>query len=169
MVESTLLQALKDARAKETAHLEAIFRVQDVAGLRLMALHDSMLPEIARLSGAADLFELQVEQGSTPRLWLGLNASIVMEPDPKTYRLIELQDSARQVLFETQDVNQMRRFGLRHMAFAAVAHGRKPKIASRHIGLTPAMKLALTWLFGLFCGVFAYGLYAFMTGLFHWQ
>ena len=83
-VEETLLEALQDARAKESARLEAVFNVQDLRTLRLMNLHDLIEPELAQNALAKPLFNLNLEPGEIPRLWLGLSSSIVMEPDPKT-------------------------------------------------------------------------------------
>ena len=47
IVEETLLQALQDARAKDTARLEALFNVQEFRALRLWNLSDMIAPEFA--------------------------------------------------------------------------------------------------------------------------
>lgn len=154
MSDDTLLQALKDARSKETAHLEAIFRMKDVSALRLTALYDRLLSDVSQQAAVKPLFNLDLDDAFQPRLWLDLNSSIVMEPDPKTYRLVQVHGSSRDILFETQDDNVMRRIALRHLAFNLVAqsHGRS---GGKFEVWPNAIKLGLIWLLGIFCGVSA--------------
>ena len=151
-LEETLLEALQDARAKESARLEAVFNVQDLRTLRLMNLHDLIEPELAENALAKPLFNLNLEPGEIPRLWLGLSSSIVMEPDPKTYRLVNMSESARETLFETTDATAMKGFALRHMAFQIVEQRSKPSRSG-----TPKQNsifpLVLTWLVGVVCGI----------------
>jgi hypothetical protein len=151
-LEETLLQALQDARAKESARLEAMFNVQDLRTLRLMNLHDTIEPELAHNALAKALFNLNLEPGEIPRLWLGLTSSIVMEPDPKTYRLVNMNEAARETLFETTDMVAMKGFALRHMAFQIIEQRRKP---SRPVTLpkNSILPLALMWLTGVVCGI----------------
>ncbi|MEO9168238.1 MAG: hypothetical protein ABI230_07545 [Aestuariivirga sp.] len=152
MVEETLLHALQDARTKETARLEALFNVQDLRSLRLMNLHDMIEPELAKNALAKPLFNLNLEPGEIPRLWLGLTSSIVMEPDPKTYRLVNMSQATRETLFETTDMMAMKAFALRHMAFQIVEQRRKPsRIAT--LKQNSIFPLALTWLVGVVCGI----------------
>ena len=152
MVEETLVQALQDARAKESARLEAMFNVQDLRSLRLMNLHDLMEPEVAKNALAKPLFNLYLEPGEIPRLWLGLTSSIVMEPDPKTYRLVNMNEATRETLFETTDMIAMKGFALRHIASEIIEQHRKP---SRPITLkqNSIFPLALMWLMGVMCGI----------------
>jgi len=151
-VEETLLEALQDARAKESARLEAVFNVQDLRTLRLMNLHDLIEPELAQNALAKPLFNLNLEPGEIPRLWLGLSSSIVMEPDPKTYRLVQMTEAKRETLFETADAAAMKGFALRHMAYQIIEQRRKPLLPARlkHISILP---LALMWLVGVVCGI----------------
>jgi hypothetical protein len=152
IMEETLLQALQDARAKDTARLEALFNVQDLRALRLSHLNDMIAPELTKNAVARPLFNLNLEPGETPRLWLGLTSSIVMEPDPKTYRLVQMTEATRETLFETADAVAMKRFALRHMAFQIVEQRRKPlwPATLKQISVLP---LALAWFFGLVCGI----------------
>lgn len=151
-LEETLLQALQDARAKESARLEAMFNVQDLRTLRLMNLHDLIEPELAQDALTKALFNLNLEPGETPRLWLGLTSSIVMEPDPKTYRLVNMTEAARETLFETTDMLAMKGFALRHMAFQIIEQRRKPsrRVTQPRNSIFP---LAFMWLTGVVCGI----------------
>jgi len=126
MYEDTLLQAIKEARTKEMARLEAMFNMQDLRALRLEALHDLIAPEIANNENAKSLFDLSLHSGEVPRLWLGLNSFVVMEPDPKTYRLEQITEAGRATLFETVSIEAMRQFTLKHLAYGAVAQAIKP-------------------------------------------
>ena len=152
IMEETLLQALQDARAKDTARLEALFNVQDLRALRLSNLNDMIAPELSKTAVASPLFNLSLEPGETPRLWLGLNSSIVMEPDPKTYRLVQMTENARETLFEATDAVDMKRFALRHMAFQTIEQRRKPSRPAT-LKQTSVLPMALAWLFGLVCGI----------------
>ena len=168
MSEDTMFAALKDARANQTAHLEALFRMQDVSALRLTALHDRLLPEVSLNSEAAALFSLDLNAGVQPRLWLGLGTSIVMEPDPKTYRLVQLQETARATLFETQDELEMRRFALRQIAHAIVLRRQILKPVSVTAAFIQTQRL-FYWLLGVVCGGLGFGLAAYASGLLRWR
>ena len=152
MVEETLLHALQDARAKESARLEAMFNVQDLRTLRLMNLHDMIEPEVAQNALAKPLFNLNLEPGEIPRLWLGLTSSIVMEPDPKTYRLANMKEATRETLFETTDMVAMKGFALRHMAFQIIEQRRKPSRPAT-LKQNSILPLALMWVMGVVCGI----------------
>ena len=151
-LEETLLQALRDARAKESARLEAMFNVQDLRTLRLMNLHDMIEPEVSQNALAKPLFNLNLEPGEIPRLWLGLTSSIVMEPDPKTYRLVKMNEATRETLFETTDAAAMKGFALRHMAFQIIEQRRKPSRPAT-LKQNSILPLALMWVVGVACGI----------------
>ena len=161
IVEETLLQALQDARAKDTARLEALFNVQDLRALRLLNLNDMIAPELAKNALARPLFNLHLQPGETPRLWLGLSSSIVMEPDPKTYQLVQMTEAKREILFETTDAAAMKGFALRHMAFQIIEQRRKPSRPAT-LKQNSILPLALMWVMGVVCGIAGLGLSNFI-------
>jgi hypothetical protein len=117
-----LTAALKDARMAEAAQLESLMGLRDAKSLRLEALRTALLPSLVGHPDIRALFELNVQPGVNPRLWIDLVSSVVMEPDPRTYRLIQDRDSQRETLFETSDINHMVPFVTRYLAHRMVAH-----------------------------------------------
>ncbi len=103
---------LRRARDAEAAHFEALAAFNDAKSLRLRALKDEF---------ATESFELSLTPGETPRLWIDLVSSIVMEPDPKTYRVV--QDG--QSLFETADRAEMVAWVRRFAAHGMIARARQ--------------------------------------------
>lgn len=161
MVDDTLLQAMKGARARETARLEALFNVPDVRSLRLIVLRDMIAPELAGNAEAKSLFNLHVEDGDTPRLWLDLKSSIVMEPDPKTYQLLQLGEKTQEIMFETRDAELMKRQALRCIAHRLVVKTEKSLATHRQF---TALELALVGLMGMMGGALLLGLWAWLAG-----
>lgn len=126
-----LTQALKDARLTEAAQLDAVLNLRDAKALRLEVLRTTVLPTLADHPEARRLFDLNVQPGAQPRLWLDLISSVVMEPDPRTYRLVQDHDGARDTVFETSKLEQMAEFTTRYLAHRMVAHDRT---ATRNAG-----------------------------------
>lgn len=110
---------LRRARTAEAAHFEAVATFNDAKSLRLQVLKD----ELAGL--AAEPFELVLTPGDTPRLWIDLITSVVMEPDPKTYRMV--QDG--QGVIETTDAAEMVQQAKRIMAHGVIAQTRKAAVS----------------------------------------
>src|SRR5436305_446464 len=96
-------QALRQARLKEAAHLEAVIDIRDAETLRLQVLKDDLVPIVASKREAEEFFDLALVPGDPPRLWIDLATSVVMAPDPRTYRLVEDSHVGRDTLLETQD------------------------------------------------------------------
>ncbi len=92
---------LRQARAAQAAQLDAVHALSDAKALRLQVLKDELAGVVAASPEVA--FELALAPGDTPRLWIDLITSVVMEPDPKTYRLVENGEG----VFETADRAEM--------------------------------------------------------------
>ena len=105
-------EELRRARDAEAAHFEAIAAFNDAKSLRLRALKDEF---------ATAAFELALTPGETPRLWIDLVTSIVMEPDPKTYRVV--QDG--QNVFETANRAEIVAWVRRFAAHGMIARSRQ--------------------------------------------
>jgi hypothetical protein len=117
-----LTAALKDARLAEAAQLDSIMGLRDAKSLRLEALREAVEPALVGHPEARALFDLNVQPGAYPRLWIDLVSSVVMEPDPRTYRLVRDRDHQRETLFETSDIEQMAPFVTRYLAHRLIAH-----------------------------------------------
>jgi hypothetical protein len=150
--------ALRQARLAEAAHFEAVLDIRDAQTLRLQVLKDELAPAILGNSEAASFVDLALVPGDPPRLWIDLITSIVMAPDPRTYRLVQDGPGGRQTLLETADRAEMIERVKQHIAHRVIARERektgiaaaKPKV----IGHSNAA-LILAWLLGFAIGVMA--------------
>ena len=166
---NALTTALREARLAQAARFDAMARVHDARTLRLEALRDSVLPELSGSHHLGDLFEINIQDGEMPRLWIDLISLVVMEPDPKSYRLLQATENGRETLFETRDSEQMKRFLVRHIAHRAVAQERavagKPQAdATRQRGYSVG-ELIYVWVTGVLFGVLGLAAYALVNGI----
>ncbi len=120
--------ALRHVRAAEAAHLEAVYALSDAKSLRLQILKDDLAAIVAASPEASEIFELALAPGATPRLWIDLATSVVMEPDPKTYRLVQHGEGSRDTLFETADRAEMVRQIKLVMAHRIIGRRRRPVV-----------------------------------------
>ena len=116
--------ALREARLSEAARLDAVLNVQDARALRLEALRATVAPLLSSHAVARELFELRVQAGETPKLWVDLVTAVVMEPDPRQYRLLQDRPQGRETLFETPDLKTMADHLTRFLAHRLVDHDR---------------------------------------------
>ena len=150
--------ALRRAREMEAAHFEAVLAVRDAELLRLEALKAELVPAVAAHDRARDYFDLAIVPGEPPRLWIDLIGSVIMAPDPRTYRLTQELPSGRMVLLESANRAEMTDKIKTYMAHRLVARDRE--IA----GARPApdspkgyslAAMAMVWLLGLAGGALA--------------
>jgi hypothetical protein len=161
-------KALREARLASAAKLDAVLGVADARALRLDALRAELEPIFAANADAKALFALNVQTGEMPKLWLDLISSVVMEPDPRTYRLIQDQDNRREVLFETHDLKEMATFIVRYSAHRLVAHEKlalgvstvKDKFQKSY----SAIDLIYVWFTGAAVGVLGLMIVAMLLG-----
>lgn len=154
--------ALRQARLTEAAHAEAVMGLRDAKSIRLQLLKDDLLPIVSANRDAADMFDLALIAGDEPRLWIDLVSFVLMEPDPRTYRLVEDRQSGREILIESDQrpavVERIRQL----MAHRIVARQRM----APSVPALPQMQgysvasLILAWLSGLALG--ALGLLAWV-------
>jgi hypothetical protein len=155
--------ALGTARLKEGAHFEAALDIRDAQTLRLQVLKDELTPIVASKRDAQDFFALALVPGDPPRLWLDLISSVVMAPNPRTYRLIEQTDAGREILLETTDRAQMVDRIREHMAHRTISRNRliaRPAPSPVREGYSTGA-LVLAWLSGFMAGA----LVLFVTGV----
>jgi hypothetical protein len=150
--------ALRQARLAEAAHFEAALDIRDAQTLRLQVLKDDLAPLVASRREAEDFFDLALVPGDPPRLWLDLISSVVMAPDPRTYRLIEDSHGGRETLFETQDRSAMVEHIRQHMAHRLIVRARRMAVpageAQKQHGYSTGA-LILSWLSGFTVGMLA--------------
>ena len=148
-------EALRTARLAEAAHAEAVEGLKDAKSLRLQVLKDELQPIMAEPEAARHGFDLVVGPGETPKLWIDLITSVVMEPDPRTYRLVEDGQDGRETLFETAERSEMVAALKRHLAHRIIARERKiaavDRTAPALLGYSPAAVM-FAWLSGFALG-----------------
>ena len=120
-----LADALREARLAEAAHFEAALDLRDSKTLRLQILKDELVPTVQSSPEARDLFDLSLLPGDPPKLWVDLTAYVVMEPDHRTYRVLQDRQDSRDILFEGRDRDEAAAAIRRHMAHRLVARERQ--------------------------------------------
>lgn len=148
--------ALRQARLAEAAHFEAVLDIRDAQTLRLQVLKDELAPAILANTEAASFVDLALVPGDPPRLWIDLITSVIMAPDPRTYRLVQDGPGGRQTLLETADRVEMVDRVKQHIAHRLIAREREktgvkaqsPKLLGYSTGA-----LVLAWLSGFSIGV----------------
>lgn len=161
-----LAEALREARLAEAAHFEAALDLRDSKLLRLQILKDELLPVVQSSVEARELFDLTLLPGDPPKLWVDLTAYVVMEPDHRTYRVLQDRQDSRDILFEGMDREQAAAAVRRHMAHRLVARERQS--ASLPAVATPgysAATLILAWVSGFAFGALALVAAALYAGL----
>lgn len=122
--------ALREARLAEAAHFEAALHVRDSKSLRLQLLKDDLGPVVRCSPEASKLFDLALIPGEPPKLWIDLITFVVMEPDYRTYRLLQDRQDDREVLFESADRAEMTAAIRRHMAHRLIHRERQAAAAA---------------------------------------
>lgn len=117
--------ALRKARLAEAAHFEAVMGIKDSKSLRLQVLKDDIAPLIAATPEAANIFDLALVPGEPPRLWVDLISFVVMEPDYRTYRLLQDNQGGREALFETADRAEIVNYLKTYLAHRMIARERQ--------------------------------------------
>jgi hypothetical protein len=163
--------ALKDARLAQATYLDALLDLRDAKSLRLDALRAAVVPALVDHPDARELFHLNLQDGPVPKLWVDLISSVVMEPDPRTYRLVQDRDSVRETLFESTDMNQMAAFLTRYLAHRLIAHEKLATAVSPvPPGLVNRISLAgliFVWASGVAFGVLSLLGLAMLLGKLH--
>ena len=161
-----LADALREARLAEAAHFEAALDLRDSKTLRLQILKDELLPTVQSSADAKDIFDLTLLPGDPPKLWVDLTSYVVMEPDHRTYRVLQDRQDSRDILFEGMDRGQAAAAIRRHMAHRLVARERQAAATppASMLGYSSAT-LILAWVSGFAFGALALVAAALYTGL----
>ena len=159
-----LTNLLRLARIAEAAHFDAALDIRDAKTLRLQVLKDDLAPVLAANADAGRFFDLSLVPGEPPKLWVDLVTGVVMEPDPRTYRLIQDTNNGRETLAETTNRPDMVEEIKLHMAHQLVARERRMAgVPAQKAGVRghSSAALILAWLSGFSIGVLA----LFMIGI----
>jgi hypothetical protein len=162
-------EALRKARLAEAAQLDALANVKEARGLRLTALRESLLPHLKGHPLAEGFSELTLQPGETPRLWIDLISSVVVEPDTRNYRLEQDRDGRREVLHETDNLKDMSEAVLRYIAHRVIARekaaaGQPLPAADSRQGYN-LHELVYVWFTGAALGVLAMLVIAILLGI----
>ncbi len=159
--------ALRKARLAEAAHLEAVLGIKDSKSLRLQVLKEEIAPIISATPEASKLFDLALVPGEPPRLWIDLISSIVMEPDYRTYRLVQDNQGGREALFETSDRAEMLGYLKTYLAHRMIVRERNVVQAPpvfRPVGGYSSGAIIYAWFSGFMLGLLALLVAAILLG-----
>lgn len=120
-----LRNALREARLAEAAHFEAALHLRDAKSIRLQLLKDDLMAAAQASPEARSLFDLALVPAEPPKLWIDLITYVLMEPDPRTYRLVQDRQDGRETLHETDSRSNMAESVRRHMAHRLIARERQ--------------------------------------------
>ena len=154
---------LTHARELQASGHEARLAARDMEAMRLLALKQEIAPYVEQTPELKPFVELALVAGETPRLWLDLVSYVVMSPDHQLWRLVQDTSEGRQVIFETDQLEEMVSFLKKFLAHRAIMRQRlmeatpspdaPPLARSASAGLQQTW-LWMAWLAGLATGVF---------------
>ncbi|MFO1090485.1 MAG: hypothetical protein U1E46_13010 [Hyphomicrobiales bacterium] len=152
-------QALRRARLAQAAHFDALMDIRDAQTLRLKALRDDLEDVLkGRREGTNDFIDLALVPGDPPRLWIDLVTYVVMQPTPRSYRLLQDRQSGKEILFETEDRAAMLSRITEFVAHRLVDRERV-LVATGGIKTEPGYSTAaliLAWISGFAVGIVAF-------------
>ena len=152
-------QSLRQARLRESAHHDSAFELRDAQSLRLQILYDELQPLVDSRRETADFIDLTLVHSDEPRLWIDLTSYVVMQPDPRTYRLIQDTRRSRTVVAETSERAKMVSAALDFIAHRTVTRQRELPLDHSGAKSDPARystaALVLAWLTGFSFGALA--------------
>ncbi len=151
-------EALRQARVSQAARLDAVVDIRDAQTLRLTVLRDELRRLALQTPETAPFGELVLMPGDPPKLWIDLITYVVMQPDPRTYCLVQDSNEGHHVLLETGSRPEMCRKVTELIAHRAVVRQRaiagQPPM-SHQAGRYGSAALWLAWLSGFSLGALA--------------
>lgn len=153
-----LRTALREARVAEAAHREAVAAIRNSKSLRLQALKLDVDAAMAGSPEARRNFDVAIFPGDPPKLWIDAISFVEMEPDYRTYRLVQDTHGGRETLCETADRDEMVEQVKRLMAHRIIARERQiagTAPASRPQAIYSSGAIVLAWLTGVALGALA--------------
>ena len=161
---------LDAARRLEAEHHDAMLAVRDAAMLRLFTLKQEILPYVEAMPEAEGFIDIALVPGHPPRLWIDLSSHVLIAEDGRSWRLVQDTADDREILFETDRLEDMAAFLRKFIAHRVVRRHRM--IASCHPSeedaMPPAGKPAEGADFSLLLLVWASGILTGAAGLVAW-
>ncbi len=163
---------LDAARRLEAEHHDAMLAVRDAAMLRLFTLKQEILPYVEAMPEAEGFIDIALVPGHPPRLWIDLSSHVLIADDGRSWRLVQDTADDREVLFETDRLEDMTAFLRKFIAHRVVrrhrlvASCRPPEEKAETSDTKPAEAqnfslLLLVWASGILTG--AAGLVAWLV------
>jgi len=121
---------LDAARRLEAEHHDAMLAVRDAAMLRLFTLKQEILPYVEAMPEAEGFIDIALVPGHPPRLWIDLSSHVLIAEDGRSWRLVQDTADDREVLFETDRLEDMTAFLRKFIAHRVVRRHRM--VASCH-------------------------------------
>lgn len=152
------LQRIRDA---ETAHLDAVLKIDGAKYLRLARMREELLP----LVPDGGMLDLRSFPGDEPQLWLDISHRVTMQPDPKTYRISQYGADAVSVLLETEARDAALAFAGNVLRHRELLNVRRSTLALQRFDGTPFWSkatLVYVWMTGIVTGIAASALVGLM-------
>src|SRR5260221_13244022 len=84
-----LRDALRKARIEAADRTDVVVELRDAEVARLEIMNEALDPLFAQIPEKVDLFDRDVSQGETPRLWIDRVGPILMGPYKRIYRHVQ--------------------------------------------------------------------------------
>jgi len=154
---------VRRARLAQAAHFDALVDIKDAQTLRLDALQENLRKQISKEPRLAGLLPLQMVDGFPPRLWIDNISFVVMEPDPRTFRLVRQEQAGHETILETRDMAEMVA-KVREYASHALIEAQRGEQASETGSTQITSPMVMAWLTGFTFGVLALLIAGIVTG-----
>ncbi len=154
---------VRRARLAQAAHFDALVDIRDAQTLRLDALHENLRKQISKEPRLARLLPLQMVDGFPPRLWIDNISFVVMEPDPRTYRLMRQEPAGHETIIETREMAEMVA-KVREYASHALIEAQRAEPVSDTGSMQITSPMVMAWLTGFTFGVLALLILGIVTG-----
>jgi len=158
-----MTRELKHARELQDASHEVRLAARDMAAMRLLAVKQELAPYVDSLPELRGFVELALVNGETPKLWLDFVSFVTMAPDQQRWRLVQDTAEGREVILETDSLDELVEFLRKFIAHRAVQRERllrsdeasaRPLLRTVSGGMQQSL-LWMAWLAGLATGAFA--------------
>ncbi len=158
-----MTQELKRARELQGASHDVRLDARDMAAMRLLAVKQELTPYVESLPELRGFIELALVNGEKPKLWLDFVSFVTIAPDQQRWRLVQDTSEGREVILETDNLDELVEFLRKFIAHRAVQRERllrsdeadaRPLLRTISGGAQQAL-LWMAWLAGLATGAFA--------------
>jgi hypothetical protein len=150
---------VRRARDAESAHLEAVMKIDGAKYLRLARLRDILRD---RGFNENEHFELKTTPGTEPQLWIDLRNCVTMQPDAGTYRLSVHGVEAIETALETTSLDEIVAAVSKLLAHGVLQRLRRAPVSAQDESVSTSNHgtLLYVWFTGVVTGVAALTLYA---------